>query len=158
VSEHRLTLAARRLPSIWRLSFFALYALAAFALTRAEDPLLSLFGWIWGALVGLFAIQILMGALFPRNLVLSAEGFQVSGLRRRPLVRWSGVERFWVLRTPLFSYVLYALTGQPRRDNFGPWVFRGLPSEADGRLLPVYELKADALLEVLHDWKTRYGS
>lgn len=150
-------IAARRLPKIGQLLLLALYVLAAFALTRAEDLLLSLFGWILGALVGLFAIQILVGALFPRNLILSAEGFQASGLRRRPLVRWSGVERFWVLRTPLFAYVLYALAGQPRRENFGLWVFRGLPSEADGRLLPVYELKADALLEVLNDWKGDTG-
>jgi len=156
VSER--VVVARRLPKAWQMLLFVLYASLAFALIRAEDPLLSLFGWFWGAVVGLFAVQILVGALFPANLVLSAEGFRVMGLKQRPLVRWSNVDRFWVLRAPVYAYVLYAVTDQPQRVNFGLWVFRGLPSEADGRLLPVYELKADALLEVLNDWKARYGT
>lgn len=158
MSRQRRVIAIKRLPFVLRAVFFALCAWAAFQLIGLEDGLVSTIGWIWFALAAWIAIRMALSALFPANLILSEDGFQIDGLKRRPLMRWSAIDRFWVLRTPLYGYVLYALVDQPRRENFGLWVFRGLPSEADGRLMPSYELKAEALLEELHVWKARYGT
>lgn len=111
--------------------------------------------WAAGSLTPL--VYILMNAAFPPHIVLSDRGFRTLGWMRGRLVPWKEADKFWVLRTPLYSYVLYATAHRAPRTRFGLWVFRGLPSEADGRFMPFYDLKAEALAEVLTTWKLRYG-
>ena len=158
MSQRRQVIAVKRAPYIWRVVFFALLTCLSFGLAGSADLFVSIIGWIWAILAGAGCVSMLCGVLFPANLVLSEEGFRIGGLRHRPLVRWRSVDRLWVLRTPLYGYVLYALADQPRREIPGLWLLRGLPSEADGRLMPFYELSAEELLEEMWVWKARYGA
>jgi len=152
-----LCLIRERRPQIWRLLIPVLFTLAALFLIRSADPLPAIVGWLWLAGAGCIAAVLLARMLAPAVLVLSREGFRTTGLRQRSLVRWSDVDRFWVLRTPRGPFALYARKDQPERRNFGMWVFRGLPSEADGYFSALLEVKPDALVGLLDEWKARYG-
>jgi len=136
----------------------AAYAILAFALLRSNDVVFSFFGWVGLAVVGWFLIHTLINRAFPPDLILSTEGFKVAGIWRRPLIPWIDVDRFWILKVHVNSYLLYALKNQPCRNNIGLWIFRGLPSEADGRLRQTYELDSQHLVNVMNAWKAGHGT
>ncbi len=116
-------------------------------------------GWVLVAFAAWPVIHLVLSALFPAHLLLSNEGFRIGGFKPQPVIYWRDVDRFWVVQTPLYGYVMYALKGRPQRQNIGLWVFRGLPSEADGCLLPMlYQLDAVSLLKVLNDWKADHDA
>jgi hypothetical protein len=155
--DERLILESRRLPVIWRLALLPLIGLLSILIIRG-GPALAWLGWLWLAILTWGIVLLLIRAVSPDRLVLSIEGFRVSGHRPRPLVRWDEVDRFWTLRTPLHAYVLYALSSQPRREQFGLWVFRGLPSEADGYLPPQLKLPPDVVVQTMTEWKAHHGT
>ncbi len=157
MTEHLRVIQVKRLPEVWRFLIPVLIALAGLFLIRSGDTLLVVIGWGWLLGAGYIAAVLLGKMLRPASLVLSGEGFQTTGFRQKAVVRWSDVDRFWVLRTPKGAFALYALKDQPERRAFGMWVFRGLPSEADGYFSPLLEVKPDALVGLLDDWKARHG-
>jgi hypothetical protein len=142
---------------MWRLAPLFLLGFLIIAMIRSGTALAWL-GWFWFVLLGWSVVALLIRAVSPARLILSSEGFRITGLRRRPLVRWDRVDRFWTLRTPLHAYVLYALSNQPRREQFGLWVLRGLPSEADGHLPGQLKLSPDVVVQTMNEWKARHGT
>ncbi len=157
MTETRLQIRARRVPWPVRVLLLPLVACLAFWLIEMGDADYLFLGWGLALGVGYASLRYILRAIFPPHLLLTAEGFRVQGLGNRSLVRWSEVDRFWQLIAPTKKpVILYGGRG-PLRTMPGLWMFRGLPSEADGYIPDGMALDTPALLNLLNEWKARYG-
>ncbi len=151
-----LRVKARRVARPARLALLVVLTVLGLWIIPHSAWELVLMGWVVLVLAALGLVRFLLHALFPPDLILSSEGFRVAGLGKDRFVRWAEVERFWEVRLPSGSFILYGGSGQ-KRTSFGLWVFRGLPSEADGFIPGGLSRTNDEVLQLLNEWKARFG-
>lgn len=120
-----------------------------------EEPIK---GWLITTFFGLcllvFVIQLIPGST---ELKLTNEGFEMTSLFRRSLTSWQDVKTFKIgylgpNKTIMFDYV----EGHNKHQT-GKLIAKEL-SGSHGALPSTYGLKAADLLEIMNEWKNKYGA
>ncbi|MNQ60820.1 hypothetical protein D3C85_751190 [compost metagenome] len=114
-------------------------------------------GWFSVIFFGATGLVGLSSLVRPTQLILSREGFQIHGLRLKPLVRWNEVECFFVSklkRTKFVSFTLKASTHSPVRRAAA---LIGSTSRVDGRIPAYLEKGAEEVRALLEEWRTQYS-
>lgn len=115
-------------------------------------------GWFVLGFFGLcalaFAVQMLPGA---SRLRLDRDGFTVTSLFRSSTVRWSEVSRFFVAQVGGRAMVCWDYAGAVPRSTASRRLSRTLAGVEAG-LPDTYGLNAEALAELLEDWRQRHAS
>ncbi len=125
--------------------------------SRHSPEFVKLMGWACIAFFGGTGLLSIRNLIRPTELVLSAEGFQVKGVRRTPLVPWRDVRGFFIAQVQLSKFVCYELDQEPTalqlatgRGSAGTW--------GNGQIPAHLELHPDKVLELLEEWHRRYAA
>lgn len=146
----RPTLAKR----LVRLASCGLFTVIGVLMVREREA----WGWLvlsfFGLGTALFTLLLLPGSEYLR---LTAEGFELRSLWRTHRQRWSDIAAFYAGRIARNAMVLIdyapAYTGQRRARRFAT----GLAG-TEGALPDTYGYSAEALAELLNEWRRRYSS
>ena len=152
------TLVARRRPKFWRLLMFAAAIGLSLSFLRSQDQFYVFLGGFSVAACLLGLIRIGLEALNPARLVLSPDGFEITGIHARPLVRWGEVVRFQAVYRMSGAYVYFTRKGPRSSTRSSLRTLAILPSTADGWLPANMRLQAEDLAALMEDWKARYGA
>ena len=105
---------------------------------------------VWLGFLGLY------GLIKPGRLILTLEGFRVTGLRARGLVPWASVDRFFITEIRNASLVSYDLKFEAKtplqRAAGHARAFGG----GDGYIPNYFIASAGEVLHLLTDWRARY--
>ncbi len=115
-------------------------------------------GWLITLFFGLcllvFLIQLIPGST---ELTLTDKGFEMTSLFRKSLTRWQDVKTFRIGYLGRNMTVMFDYVDEHSKHQAGKLIAKNL-SGSHGALPSTYGLKAAELLEVLNEWKTRYGA
>jgi len=115
----------------------------------------------WGGLsVVFFGAAGLAGlySLFrPTQLILTREGFQVHGLRLKPLVPWNEVERFSVSKVKSTKFVSFTLKAPTKSPAQRAAALVSASGRADGNIPAYLEKGAEEVRVLLEEWRTQYS-
>jgi hypothetical protein len=125
---------------------------------RSQDQFYVFFGWFLVAACLLGLIRISLEALNPARLILSPDGFEITGVHARPLVSWADVDGFRAIHRMSGAYVYFARKGPRSRTTSSLRTAVILPSTADGWLPTNLRLPAEELAALMEEWKARYGA
>ena len=124
---------------------------------RYSPEFALLMGWVCVIFFGLTGVLAIRGLIKPTEVILSPEGFKVLGLREKALVRWADVQNFFICQVQRTRIVCYERRGEPTdfqramgMNRTGQW--------GDGQIPAHLELHPDKVLELLEDWRRRYGA
>lgn len=115
-------------------------------------------GWFCLIVFGATCLLGLCSLFRPTELIFTREGFQIHGLRLKPLVPWSKVERFSVSETrgvKLVAFTLKASTKSPAQRAAGLITSVG---RLDGTIPAYLEKGTDEVAALLEAWRVRYGT
>ena len=118
----------------------------------------SLKGWLIASFFGLgfivFIIQLIPGST---QLTLTKEGFIMTSLFRSHFTKWSDVKVFKIGYLGRNKAVMFDYVDNHTKYEFGKIVSKSL-SNSHGALASNYGLKVTELLNLLNDWKNKYGA
>lgn len=124
--------------------------------TRYSPEIIRLVGWVCVLFFGAAGLMACLNLVRPTEVVLSPEGFQVVGVRRKPVVPWRDVRRFFIAKVQGNKFVCYELDRTPTNlqramgaDQPGVW--------GDGQIPAHLQRGVDQVLTVLEEWRGRYG-
>lgn len=165
-----MTEEVRVIPTFGRIwaSFVSLGLLTAFlfsvgvvqnpeATRRFSHETVVALSWIWVIVFGggllLSAAQIIR----PSKLVLTTQGFRLLWLRPMPLIRWSDVEVFDLIRTGPLNNVCFRLTPEAVRSFGSQWWIMAAPMGFHGCIFSGFTNRPARVIEELRSWKARHG-
>jgi hypothetical protein len=125
--------------------------------SRYPPEISKLAGWACVAVFGWFVVLGLKSMIRPAELHLSSDGFRVVGLQNKPLVPWADVERFYLFRVQKSDSVVYDLRDEAKTGPQKMAALRTRTFDYDGTIPPSLELGAKPLMELLEDWRSRFG-
>ena len=105
---------------------------------------------------GAFALMGLYNLARPTQVVLNAEGFQIRGLRRLPVVRWKDADRFFLGRVKSSKFVCYDLKPDAKSSFQGATGMGRSSRWGDGQLPGALGMNPDEILRLFDDWHRRY--
>ena len=124
--------------------------------SRYSPEFVNLMGWLCIVFFGGTGLLSVRNLFRPTEVVISAEGFQVKGVRRTPLVPWRDVRRFFIAQVQMSKFVCYELDQEPTalqlatgRGGAGAW--------GNGQIPAHLEQHPDKVLELLEEWRRRHA-
>lgn len=156
--RHRLALAGAGCA--------AALALGLWFLSQNEDPIIELWSWLGVILLGLGVVAAVVQLRRPPQLILTPEGFTLTGLVATGLIRWSDVATFLVYEEEpdrdgeggVPAHAAWRLTERSgTRDQLVARLNRLGDLPIDGSLPRNIGLAPDALVQLMENWRTRYG-
>lgn len=115
-------------------------------------------GWISTAFFALcslvFIIQLIPGST---ELKLTSEGFEMTSLFRKSLTKWEDVKNFKIGNLGSNKTIMINYVQGHNKHETGKLIAKKL-SGSHGALPTTYGLNATELLEIMNDWKNRYGA
>jgi len=115
-------------------------------------------GWLVTAFFGLclfvFVIQLIPGST---ELKLTNEGFEMTSLFRRRLTKWQDVKKFKIGYLGQNKTIMFDFVDEHKKHQSGKLIAKHL-SGSEGALPTTYGLKASELLEIMNEWKNKYGA
>jgi hypothetical protein len=115
-------------------------------------------GWLITVFFGLcllvFVIQLIPGST---ELTLTNKGFEMTNLFRRSFTKWQDVKTFKIGYLGRNKAVLFDYVEGHRKHQTGKLIAKNL-SGSHGALPSTYGLKASELLDILNEWKNKYGA
>ena len=130
------------------------FTVAGIMMTEKE----SLKGWLIASFFGLGLIVFII-QLFPGStqLTLTEEGFIITGLFRSHLTKWSDVKAFKINYLGRNRAVMFDYVDNHTKHKIGKIISKSL-SDSHGALPGNYGLKVTELLNLMNDWKIKYGN
>ncbi len=123
-----------------------------------RPAVLTLFwGWFGVIFFGATGLVGLCSLLRPTQLILTRAGFQVHGLRLKPLVPWNAVERFFISKVKSTKFVSYTLKTSVNSPVQRAAALVTSSDRADGRIPPYLERGADEVGALLEEWRLQYS-
>ena len=120
-----------------------------------EEPLK---GWLITSFFGLcllvFIVQLIPGST---ELKLTEEGFEMTGLFRKSVTKWTDVKSFKVGYLGQNKTIKFDFVDDHKKHETGKLIAKHL-SGNHGALPTTYGLKATELLKILNEWKNKYGA
>ena len=118
----------------------------------------SLKGWLIASFFGLGLIVFII-QLIPRStqLTLTKEGFIMTSLFRSHLTKWSDVKVFKIDYLGRNKAVMFDYVDKHTKHKIGKIISKSL-SDSHGALPSNYGLKVTDLLNLMNDWKNKYGA
>lgn len=115
-------------------------------------------GWFCLIVFGAGCLLGLCSLLTPTKLILTPEGFQIHGLRLKPLVPWNEVERFTVSTIKGTKFVSFRLKAAAKSPVLRPVVaLLTSTGRADGYIPTFLERDADEVGVLLEEWRTQHS-
>ena len=118
----------------------------------------SLKGWLIASFFGLglivFIIQLIPGST---QLTLTKEGFIMTNLFRNHLTKWSDIKEFKIGYLGRNTAVMFDYVDNHTQYEIGKIVAKSL-SDSHGALPSNYGLNVTELLNLMNDWKNKYGA
>jgi hypothetical protein len=118
----------------------------------------SLKGWLIASFFGLvlivFIIQLIPGST---QLTLTKAGFIMTSLFRSNFTKWSDVKEFKIGYLGRNKAVMFDYVDNHTKYGIGKLVAKSL-SGSHGALPNNYGLKVTELLNLMNDWKNKYGA
>lgn len=115
-----------------------------------------LLGWFSLIFFGATGLAGLRSLVKPTQLILTREGFQVHGLRLKPVVPWNNVECFFISRVKSTSFVSFTLKASAKSTAQRATALIASSSRADGNIPAYLEKGADEVRTLLEEWRTQY--
>ena len=131
---------------------------------QSDDAVLTGWSWIGVGVLGVAVALALVQLRRPTQLVLTPDGFSMTGLVGTGPVPWHDVDAFFIYEEPMTedggvpAHVAWRLkSGAAAADGLAARLNRsgGLP--IDGSMPRNLGLSPQALLALLEDWRGRYG-
>ena len=92
----------------------------------------------------------------PTQLILTRKGFQVHGLRLKPIVPWNDVECFFISEVASTKFVSFTLKVSAHSPAQRTTAQIASSSRADGNIPAYLEKGADEVRALLEKWRTQY--
>ncbi|AWI26775.1 STM3941 family protein [Flavobacterium pallidum] len=154
MKNERLTLRPKLGKTILLLIASLAFSIGGFFMINEKSGL-GWFGIVFFGLCSLvFIIQMVPGST---ELTLSGEGFEMTSLFRKNLIKWKDVKTFEVGNILRNKTVMFDYVDQHNEYNTGKSVAKRL-SGSHAALPTTYGLKADELLDIMNTWKNKYGA
>ncbi len=115
-----------------------------------KGGLISVF---FGLCLLVFIIQLIPGST---ELKLTNEGFEITNLFCKNLTKWKDVETFKIGYTGRNKTIMFDYVQDHNKHETGKIIAKQL-SGSHGGLPTTYGLKAADLLEIMNEWKKKYG-
>lgn len=125
--------------------------------SRGSDESNLLLGWFGLLFFGATALPVLRSLVRPTQLILTREGFQVHGLRLKPLVPWNAVERFFISKVKSTKFVSYTLKTSVNFPMQRAAALVTSSDRADGRIPTYLERGAEEVGALLEEWRLQYS-
>lgn len=114
-------------------------------------------GWFvtsfFGICLVVFIIQLIPGST---ALTLTQEGFEMTSLFLKRTTQWTDIESFKIGDLGGHKTVMFDYNENHRKYEKGKRISKGF-SGSHGALPTTYGLQAAELLEILNQWKNKYG-
>ena len=167
-AQDELVLRSSKGRALLLLCAAVVFVVVGFLMGTSTTGLDQVIGWFGVIFFGLGAVLLLFQAVSNRSyLLLTRDGFQMSGIRKTRVIPWSDVTSFVAVK-PLSRIGAQKLVmfdyrpGARSVESFPGWA-RGLRSlnrgltEHDAALADTYGLRAEALAALMNDWRSRFA-
>lgn len=150
---------------------FALVACAAFLalglwfLGENDDPFMGAWSWIGVIFLGAGVVMAILGLRRPPQLILTAEGFTLTGALGVGPIPWGDVDYFFIYagsetdeanrNNPHAAWVLKP--GSPHAQGWLSKINRAADMGMDGALPRNIGMAPEPLAELMENWRVRYG-
>lgn len=124
--------------------------------SRHSPEFVHLIGWSCVLFFGLCGLAGVAGLMKPSELTLTSEGFQVTGLKSRPMVAWRDVDRFFIVQVRSTKIVAYELRPESKSALARLSGARGF-GWGDGAIPGQMESSPIQMLAVLEEWLRRHA-
>jgi len=124
--------------------------------SRGSDESNLVLGWFGLLFFGATALPVLRSLVRPTQLILTREGFQVLGLRLKPIVPWNDVECFFISEVASTKFVSFTLKVSAHSPAQRTTAQIASSSRADGNIPAYLEKGADEVRALLEKWRTQY--
>lgn len=124
--------------------------------SRGSDEFNLALGWFGLLFFGATVLPVLRSLVRPTQLILTREGFQVHGLRLKPIVPWNNVECFFISEVESTRFVSFTLKVSVQSPAQRTTALTASSSRADGNIPAYLEKSADEVRTLLEEWRTQY--
>lgn len=114
-------------------------------------------GWLSVIFFGATGLVGLCSLLRPTQLILTREGFQIHGLRLKPLVPWNAVERFFISKVKSAKFVSFTLKASMNSPVQRAAALIASSDRADGHIPTYLERGAEEVGALLEEWRVQYS-
>ncbi|MEN5053273.1 STM3941 family protein [Brevundimonas naejangsanensis] len=124
---------------------------------RGSDEFNILVGWFSLIFFGAPGLAELCSLVRPTQLILTREGFQVHGLRLKPVVPWNNVECFFIFKMKSTSFVSFTLKASVQSPAQRATALIASSGRADGNIPAYLEKSADEVRTLLEEWRIQHS-
>lgn len=162
----RLVLTTPRISLFFALVAFALFmALGLWVISMSDDFLFRGWSWIGVILLAAGVVMALVGLRRPPSLILTPEGFTLTGPIGVGPIAWNEVERFFIYESSetdeadhSLPHAVWSLKpGSPHRESVISALNRAGEMGMDGSLPRNIGMAPEPLVEVMESWRLRYS-
>lgn len=162
----RLVLTTSRIRMIVTVVACAVFmVLGLWAISESDDVLFQGWSWVGVVLLAAAVVMALLGLRRPPSLILTPEGFTLTGALGVGPIAWSEVERFFIYTAPetdegyrTSPHAAWCLkSGSRHRDGLISRLTRAVEDDMDGSLPPSIGMDPEPLVELMENWRLRYG-
>lgn len=162
----RLVLTTPRRRIVWGLILFAAaMALGLWVTGMSDDSVFAAWSWVGVLALGAAVVVSLLNLRRPPQLILTSEGFTVTGPFGVGPIPWRDVERFSIYREPAGAddaggppYASWTLKPtSPHRGGVASRLHRAGDMPIDGALPARIGPPLQELVDLMESWRTRYG-
>ena len=130
------------------------FVVSGIFMTQDEPVMGSFVTSFFGICLLIFVVQLIPGST---ELKLTKEGFEMTSLFRKSTTNWSDVELFKIGYLGRNKTIMFDYVDGHKKHTTGKLIAKGL-SGSHGALPTTYGLKATELLEIMNEWKNKYGA
>lgn len=140
-------------------------ALGLWFLGDNDDPFMGVWSWIGVIFLGAGVVMALLGLRRPPQLILTPEGFTLTGTLGVGPIPWSDVDYFFIYAgsetdeanrsNPHAAWVLKP--GSPHNQGLVSKINRAGDMGMDGALPRNIGMASEPLVQLMENWRVRYG-
>lgn len=124
---------------------------------RGSDEFNLVLGWFGLLFFGATVFPVLRSLVRPTQLILTREGFQVHGLRLKPVVPWNNVDCFFISEAASTRFVSFKLKVSAQSPAQRTTALIAPSSHADGNIPAYLEKSADEVRALLEEWRIQHS-
>ena len=162
--ERQVLQASRPGVLLGGLACVAAAALGVWYIAQSEDAVMASWSWLGVAILAVAALMSLSQLRRPTQVILTPDGFAVTGMLQTGVVPWRDIDAFVVYEEPMTEdggvppHAAWQLKSNvPAADGLASRLNRagGLP--IDGSMPRNLGLSPEALVTLLESWRDRHG-